>query len=648
MFKKIISQLSFSPALVGQLGFYAKRLRKEQATRRIGLIFVALALVVQSLVVFQAPEPANASNNNDMVIGGLGLGSNRSLDKFLAPYDRNERYLQDIMNYFGISRQEIVNTQFGQFRIGGKKSYGFENRAGSTALTITNSNWQPVTTLYGRPLDTAWGNDPNSYVYAYMGYSSRIGWFAIMQSCGNLVTDVYPQPPVPPTPANITGTKSAINTSQGNVDASKVAAKVNDRITYTVSVRNTGQTAGSITMTDNISQVLNYAKLTDPGGGTLNAATGILSWGAVSVGPGQTISKSYSVQMNSSLISNTTPCSMKNTFLTSSVTVPVDCKKPPANIDTSKSAINVTQKNVDATKTTARANDVITYTVKVANTGGTAADVAISDDLSDVLKYTTLSSNGGGNFDDKTKMLSWGTVAVEPGKTVSKTYSVKLNASLISPTLNCSMKNDFLDKSVVIGVGCSTPPANIGVEKTAMNVSQGNVNATTVTAKENDRITFTLTAKNTGGTAKDFTFTDTLSDALEYAKLIDNGGGTFDDKAKTLSWPVVNLKPGAKEVRTFTMQILATIPATPTGISDPSSYDCKIENTFYAASVVIPVTCAAPKIVENVTQLPHTGPAENMIFAGVLFAVVVFFYLRSRQLGAEVRLIRRDLNGGTI
>lgn len=647
MFKKIVSQLSFSPALVGQLGFYAKRLRKEQATRRIGLIFVALALVVQSLVVFQAPEPANASNNNDMVIGGLGLGSNRSLNNFLAPYDRNDRYLQDIMNYFGITRQEITNTTFGTFTIGSKKSYGYENRAGSTAITITNSNWQPVTTLYGRTL-TSWGNDPNDYAYAYIGHSSKIGWFAILQNCGNLITDVYPPTPVPPTPANITGTKKAINVSQGNVDASKVAAKENDRITYTVTARNTGQTAGSITMTDNISQVLTYAKLTDAGGGTLNAATGILSWGATSVGPGQTVSKSYTVQMNSSLISNTVPCSMKNTFLTSSVVVPVDCKKPPANITTSKSAINVTQKKVDATKTTAKINDVITYTLKVANTGGIAANVTVSDDLSDVLKYATLSDNGGGTFDDKTKMLSWGTIAAEPGKTVSKTYSVKMNPSLISPTLNCSMKNDFLDKTVIIGVGCSTPPANIEVGKTAMNVSQGNVDATTVTAKENDRITFTLTAKNTGGTAKDFTFTDTLSDALEYAKLVDNGGGTFDDKTKTLNWPAVSLKPGAKEIRTFTMQILSTIPATPTGISDPSSYDCKIENTFFAASVVIPVTCAAPKIVENVTQLPHTGPAENMIFAGVLFAVVVFFYLRSRQLGTEVRLIRRDLNGGTI
>ena len=37
-----------------------------------------------------------------------------------------------------------------------------------------------------------------------------------------------------------------------------------------------------------------------------------------------------------------------------------------------------------------------------------------------------------------------------------------------------------------------------------------------------------------------------------------------------------------------------------------------------------------------------------MIFAGVVFAVVAYFYARSRQMKKEVRLIRRDLNAGTI
>jgi len=518
MFKKIVSQLSFSPALVGQLGFYAKRLRKEQATRRLGLVFVALALVVQGLVVFQPPQAANAANSNDFIPGGLGTGSSRSINNFLNPYDKNERHMKDIMNYAGITRAEIVAAKYSTFKVGTKKSYGFENRAGSTAVSIT-ANGKKVTTIYGRPM-TVWGYSKSTDIYAYVGHSKVAGWFAIMQVCGNLVTDDILKPPVVPEPAHIVASKSGVNVTQGSVTASSVAASINDTISYTVSVKNTGGTAATVAMKDDLSQVMQYASLTNTGGGTYNAT-------------------------------------------------------------------------------------------------------------------------------DKT--LSWGSVAVKPGATISKTYTVKMKSSLVSATTDCSMKNNFFSKSVLVPVACTTPPANIVLSKTAVNTTQGKVDATSVSAKASDRISFTLTAENKGGTAKEFTFVDSLSDALEYAKLVDNGGGTFDEHAQKLSWPTVTLEPKQKEIRTFTMQLLAEIPATPQGISDASSYDCRIENTFFEASVIIPVTCPTPKVIEEVVpELPHTGPTENMLFAGIVLAVVAYFYFRSRQLGTEVRLIRRDINGGAI
>jgi hypothetical protein len=70
----------------------------------------------------------------------------------------------------------------------------------------------------------------------------------------------------------------------------------------------------------------------------------------------------------------------------------------------------------------------------------------------------------------------------------------------------------------------------------------------------------------------------------------------------------------------------------------------------FGNSVNINVACPVEKVVveQTVTELPHTGPRENMIFAGILGAVVVYFWARSRQLGKEVRLIRRDVHAGAI
>lgn len=398
MFRKIVSNLSFSPALVGQLGFYAKRLRKEETTRRLGLVFVALALVVQSLVVFQPPESANASNPSDFVPGGMGMGSNKSLNNFLAPYDANSRNLQDVMNQFGITRAEIADAQFGSFWTGSKLGWGYEPRPGTTAVTVTNTAGTPVTTVHGRPLSIVNGQTD---IYGWIGHSAKMGWFAIMQSCGNLVTDGLPPAPAPPAP---------------------------------------------------------------------------------------------------------TPT-------------------PPAP---------------------------------------------------------------------------------------------------------------------------APAPAKIVLSKTAMNTSQGNVVATKVTAQSGDNISYTITAENKGGTPKVTALQDNLGDILEYSRLIDRGGGVYDETKRTLTWPDVTLQPGEEQARIFRVQVLDTIPATPQGMSDPSSYNCLMENKF-GNDVIIPVYCAPPKVVEQVTtELPKTGPTENMIFAGVVLAVVTYFFFRSKQLNKEVRLIRRDLNAGTI
>ncbi len=335
MFRRIVSRLSFSPALVGQLSFYAKRLRKEQVTRRLGLVFTALALVVQSLVVFQAPEPANAASANDMVYGGLGLGSNRSLSNFLNPYDRNSANLQDIMNSFGITREEINRAAYGSFKTSSYYSWGRHARtidAGS--MKVTDSNGTHVTTVYGRPMSTLYKSS-NKTIYGYIGHSASIGWFAIMQDCGNLVTTHIPPPKVPPAPGKLTFSKSALNVSQGNIDASKQVAHANDRITYTLTAKNTGGSPVSTVFEDNLGDILEYSTLVDNGGGIFNKDTKALTWPEVSIAASKTESRSYAVKLNASIPA--TPvgksdqtsydCVMDNVF-GNGVMVPVSCAPP--------------------------------------------------------------------------------------------------------------------------------------------------------------------------------------------------------------------------------------------------------------------------------------------------------------------------------
>jgi hypothetical protein len=69
----------------------------------------------------------------------------------------------------------------------------------------------------------------------------------------------------------------------------------------------------------------------------------------------------------------------------------------------------------------------------------------------------------------------------------------------------------------------------------------------------------------------------------------------------------------------------------------------------YGTTIDVPVNCPPQKIVEQVVeQLPATGPGANIVFSGVVTAIIVFFYARSRQLSKEVRLVRREFNSGTL
>lgn len=415
MFKKIVSNLSFSPAVVSQLGFYAKRLRKEQTTRRIGLVFVALALVVQSFAVFQAPEPANAASPNDMVYGGL----HGNLNNFMTAYDANTQQLRSVTDHFGITRAEIAAAKYGTFKTGTDTiSYGFQDRVGGKKIQIRDYYYAHVRDLYGRHMHV--GNGKDATIRGWIGHSERMGWFAIMDVCGNLVTKEFPPTPTPPTPPK-------------------------------------------------------------------------------------------------------PPTPEKPTPPTPEKPTPPTPEKPkPANIEFTKTATNSSQGNIDATKQAAKVNDKITYTLKVTNTGGTAKEVELKDDLTDTLEYSVLTDRGGGKL------------------------------------------------------------------------------------TESERIT-------------------------------------------TLSWPNVTLKPGESQTRTFAMQVKPEISAGAVGTSNEDSQNCVMENNFSTAGTKIPVSCAPPKVVEQVvTELPQTGPTENIIFGAAVLAIAAFFFFRSRQLGTEVRLIRRDLNAGSL
>lgn len=533
MFRKIVSNLAFSPALVGQLGFYAKRLRKEEATRRIGLIFTVLALIIQGFAVLTPPESANAANGDDIIYGGF-----TTKNALLSIYDRNKDSaghgdIQQIYSAFGISRQDIANGQISSIN-----SHDFNSSIQSIGRSTYSWQRDPhaipgtSTTVYSSLLakfdSTSWTIPHGSTYSALVGKRSVDGqWFAIMMGCGNAAYINLPPPPPQPvalcsglTIAPITRTKYTFSASSSVTNGASISG-------YTYVIKNS---SGGVIYT----------------------------------------------------------------------------------------------KSQPSTTT----SDSLTY--EFANEGQYTATVNVSTSLGSVTSANC-----------------------QKPLTVSPEARCTLNTALVQSSPDCKpCENNqhiwYKDKD------CH---ATFVLSKTVTNVSQVISDANNTTAHAGDRLEYHLTVKNVGTTTGSYTMEDSLADVLEYANMVDTGGGTLApndgttpvEKVNTITWPSIDIKPGASIEKIVNVQVKAAIPATPQGLSNPESYDCRMVNDFAGNHTIVAVDCATPKVVEQVvSELPHTGATENLLFTGGVFAIVVYFYARSRQVKKEVRLIRRDLNAGTI
>lgn len=619
MFRKIVSNLAFSPALVGQLGFYAKRLRREETTRRIGLIFTVLALIIQSFAVFSPPESANAASGSDFIPGGV-----KSVAEYMTYYDRNYNNIKDIYTSLGITRAELASTTTSTVNSKEVYSWGMASRF-STAQGERTYQYAKSAggtgTVYYRPL-SLWDSKPytiaNGSTYtAFVGHSAKFGWFAFMKDCGNFTAKRVPPAPPKPSAACQDVTVQRLSLTSFRFNAKSIATNGATVNSYTYTVKNS---AGKAIFVKTVK-------------------TGPVDYT-------QTAPGTYTV----SLAINTSLGQLESSGCKESFPV----TPPPAVPAAACTNLVATISNRTIVQLSGEA---------VVSGGATVSKYVftIKDSSGKVVGTRTVTTNQLKTSADSITLSTAGKYTVSLAVTTSagvKTSpeNCEANVTIVPPavcTFNPQLPANSPDcqpcpGDATIWIKDKECEAKVVETKTAANFTQGNVDATTIGAKASDRITYTINVENTGLVETTVPIDEKLDDVLEYATLVDKGGATFNTDTKTLSWPAVKLSPGQKQSRVFVVELASTIPATPQGMSDKTSYDCIMTNTF-GNTVDINVDCPAAKQVEQVvTALPTTGPTENMLFAGGVLAIVAYFYARSRQMKKEVRLIRRDLNAGTI
>ena len=205
--------------------------------------------------------------------------------------------------------------------------------------------------------------------------------------------------------ANITGSKTA----------DKTEAKVGETIKYTITLTNSGNAAGKVTVTDKIPEGTTIKDETIEG---YNKETNEMVWEEVEVEAGGRVELTLEVVVNKD-----TTTSVVNTATIDEEEIPDKPETKIANITGSKTA----------DKTEAKVGETIKYTITLTNSGNAAGKVTVTDKIPE---GTTIKDETIEGYNKETNEMVWEEVEVEAGGRVELTLEVVVNKDTTTSVVN--------------------------------------------------------------------------------------------------------------------------------------------------------------------------------------------------------------------
>ena len=298
---------------------------------------------------------------------------------------------------------------------------------------------------------------------------------------------------------NITG-KKEVNTSE---------AKVGDTLTYTITLTNSGNATGTVTVTDEIPAGTTLVEKSITNNGV--ESNGTITWTDVEVKAGDTVEVSFKVTIN-----NDTKTSVRNTAV-------IDDNKPTEEVETK--VANITgAKSVD--KSTAKVGDTLTYTIKLTNSGNGDGKVTVTDEIPTGTTLVADSITANGSYNEENKTITWTDVKVEAGKTAEVSFKV---------TINSDTKTSVTNKAVIDG---NKPTEE--VETKVANIT-GAKSVDKSTAKVGDTLTYTIELTNSGNADGTVTVTDEIPTGT---RIKDENTTGYNKATNTMTWSDVEVKAG--------------------------------------------------------------------------------------------------------
>lgn len=264
MFKKIISQLSFSPVTVERLGEYAKSIRKRQHIHGWAILVLLLLITAQLITMSLPVNPVVQPTSNDLIPGGLP-----SRETVLSAYDNNSDGFKDTASLFSITRSNLASANMTDFCLKEASALYTTSRVPYLEAKQVSTYEVSGEPIYIQPLSE------RHPVNGWCGISENGKTFFINATDGNIVSPELP---------NDRGIQTNLVKSL-NVDS--LNAQAGQSITWNLSIVNT--TTGSISedIWFAVGDISEYAHITNVSdGGSLVSSGSHILWPHLTIGPG--------------------------------------------------------------------------------------------------------------------------------------------------------------------------------------------------------------------------------------------------------------------------------------------------------------------------------------------------------------------------
>lgn len=356
------------------------------------------------------------------------------------------------------------------------------------------------------------------------------------------VVDSNEEAPENSNETDVTVTASVNITSAKTI--SQQTANVGDKVTYTIRLSNSGNQAGTTTVTDNYDQAhLTISNIS--GGGVDNGDT--IVWSNVVVPPGtNTVTLTYDATVHGPFSggAGTGGCQPGQFPVINNVTLS-NGGGSSATLCVNGQAVITSVKTVSPT--VANEGDTVHYSIKLSNSGNITGTTTIVDDYDQAHITVSNISNGGVDNGDT---ITWTNVSVPVGSnTVTLTYDGFVKPGSFTGTPGgapCTSTQFKVRNNLTLSTGggsgadlCVNGHANITVVKTADKS----------TAAAGDQVHYTITLSNSGNIAGTASPVDDYDQAHVTVSAITGGGV---DNGNTITWTNVSVPAGGTTVLTYT------------------------------------------------------------------------------------------------